>query len=156
VGENGGGDTLLTCVPSSLRSRNIPNLGLEVGVEIRDLRQGAVSQSRVAKGTDLPVQADFMCAMPTLLGTLSPQFKQLPMVNSCAPGTVRCTCVQKGGGSMCALQGARRTGAFRSPGGWTATAPGTMIQLMTKMLKQPGRVVLRLEMVWLDRSHWSR
>jgi hypothetical protein len=115
VGENGGGDTLLTCVPSSLRSRNIPNLGLEVGVEIRDLRQGAVSQSRVAKGTDLPVQADFMCAMPTLLGTLSPQFKQLPMVNSCAPGTVRCTCVQKGGGSMCALQGARRTGAFERP-----------------------------------------
>ena len=115
MGENGGGDTLLTCVPSSLRSRNIPNLGLEVGVEIRDLRQGAVSQSRVAKGTDLPVQADFMCAMPTLLGTLSPQFKQLPMVNSCAPGTVRCTCVQKGGGSMCALQGARRTGAFERP-----------------------------------------
>ena len=115
MGENGGGDTLLTCVPSSLRSRNIPNLGLEVGVEIRDLRQGAVSQSRVAKGTDLPVQADFMCAMPTLLGTLSPQFKQPPMVSSCAPGTVRCTCVQKGGGSMCALQGARRTGAFERP-----------------------------------------
>jgi hypothetical protein len=115
AGENGGGDTLLTCVPSRLRSRNIPNLGLEVGVEIRDLRQGAVSQSRIAKGTDLCVQADFMCAMPTLLGTLSPQFKQPPMVSSCAPGTVRCTCVQKGGGSMCALQGARRTGAFERP-----------------------------------------
>jgi hypothetical protein len=27
-------------------------------------------------------------------------------------GTVRCVCVQKGGGAMCTLQGARRTGAF--------------------------------------------
>ena len=56
-----------------------------------------------------------MCAMPTLLATLPPQFKQLPMVSSCAPATVRCTCVQKGGGAMCALQGARRTGAFERP-----------------------------------------
>ena len=56
-----------------------------------------------------------MCAMPTLLGTLSPQFKQLPMVSSCAPGTVRCARVQKGGGAMGALQGARRTGAFERP-----------------------------------------
>ena len=39
AGVNGGGDTLLTCVPSRRRSRNIPNLGLEVGVENRDLRQ---------------------------------------------------------------------------------------------------------------------
>ena len=50
VGGNGGGDTFLTCVPSRLRSRNFPDLGLEVGVEIRDLRQGAGSQSRIAKG----------------------------------------------------------------------------------------------------------
>ena len=56
-----------------------------------------------------------MCAMPTLLAALSPQFKQLPMVSSCAPGTVRCTRVQKGGGPMGALQGARRTGAFERP-----------------------------------------
>ena len=47
AGENGGGDTLLTCVPSRRRSRTIPNIGLEVGVEIRDLRQGAGSQSRI-------------------------------------------------------------------------------------------------------------
>ena len=50
AGENGGGDTLLTCVPSRRRSRNIHNLGLEVGVEIRDLRQGAGSQSKITKG----------------------------------------------------------------------------------------------------------
>ena len=115
AGVNGGGDTLLTCVPSRLRSRNFPDLGLEVGVENRDLRQRAGTQSGIAKGIELSVRTDFMCAMPTLLGTLSPQFKQLPMVSSCAPGTVRCTCVQKGGGSMCALQGARRTGAFERP-----------------------------------------
>ena len=106
AGVNGGGDTLLTCVPSRRRSRNIPNLGLEVGVEIRDLRQGAGSQSRITKGIELSVGRDFMCAMPTLLGTLSPQFKQLPMVSSCAPGTVRCARVQNGGGAMGALQGA--------------------------------------------------
>ena len=94
AGVNGGGDTLLTCVPSRRRSRNIPDLGLEVGVEIRDLRQGAVSQSRMTKGIELSVPTDFMCAMPTLLGTLPPQFKHLPMVSSCAPGTVRCACVQ--------------------------------------------------------------
>ena len=50
AGENGGGDTLLTCVPSRRRSRNIPNIGLEVGVEIRDLRQGAGRQSKITKG----------------------------------------------------------------------------------------------------------
>ena len=64
AGENGGGDTLLTCVPSRRRSRNIPNLGLEVGVENRDLRQGAVGQSRIIKGIELSVPTDFMCAMP--------------------------------------------------------------------------------------------
>ena len=48
AGENGGGDTLLTCVPSRLCSRNFPDLGLEVGVEIRDLRQGAGTQSGIA------------------------------------------------------------------------------------------------------------
>ena len=56
-----------------------------------------------------------MCAMPTLLAALSLQFKQLPMVSSCAPGTVRCARVQKGGGAMGALQGVRRTGAFERP-----------------------------------------
>ena len=56
-----------------------------------------------------------MCAMPTLLATLPPQFKQLHARSSCAPATVRCVCVQKGGGAMCALQGARRTGAFERP-----------------------------------------
>ena len=49
-GEIGGGDTYLSCVPSRCRSRNIPNLGLEVGVENRDLRQRAGSQSRIVKG----------------------------------------------------------------------------------------------------------
>ena len=52
AGENGGGDTLLTCVPSRRRSRNIPNIGLEVGVEIRDLRQRAGTQSGIAGGTE--------------------------------------------------------------------------------------------------------
>ena len=53
--------------------------------------------------------------MPTLLAALPPQFKQLHARSSCTLATVRYTCVQKGGGSMCALQGARRTGAFERP-----------------------------------------
>ena len=53
--------------------------------------------------------------MPWLLATLPPQFKQLHARSSCAPATVRCVCVQKGGGAMCALQGARRTGGFERP-----------------------------------------
>ena len=91
---NGGRDTYLSCDAACRRSPNIQNLGLEVGVETRDLRQGAGSQSRITKGIELSVPTDFMCAMPTLLGTLPPQFKHLPMVSSCAPGTVRCACVQ--------------------------------------------------------------
>jgi hypothetical protein len=50
--------------------------------------------------------------MPTLLATLPPRFKHFLTYGSCTPGTVRCVCVQKGGGAMCTLQGARRTGAF--------------------------------------------
>ena len=115
AGENGGGDTLLTCVPSRRRSRNIPNIGLEVGVEIRDLRQRAGTQSGIAGGTEFSVRNTCRCAMPTLLAALPPQFKQLHARSSCTPATVRYTCVQKGGGSMCALQGARRTGAFERP-----------------------------------------
>ena len=107
--------TLLTCVPSRRRSRNIPNLGLEVGVEIWDLRQGAGRQSGNARGTDLSVLQHFLCAMPTLLATLPPRFKHLLTCSSCTPGTVRCVCVQKGGGAMCSLQGERRTGAFERP-----------------------------------------
>ena len=115
AGVNGGGDTLLTCVPSRRRSRNIPDLGLEVGVEIRDLRQGAGTQSGIAGGTEFSVNTSCRCAMPTLLATLPPQFKHLPARSSCTPATVRYTRVQKGGGAMGALQGARRTGAFERP-----------------------------------------
>ena len=115
AGENGGGDALLTCVPSRRRSRNIPDLGLEVGVEIRDLRQGAGSQSRIAKGIDFSEGNTCRCAMPTLLAALPPQFKQLHARSSCTPATVRYTRVQKGGGAMGALQGAGRTGAFERP-----------------------------------------
>ena len=115
AGGNGGGDTHFTCVPSRLRSRNFPDLGLEVGVEIRDLRQGAGSQSRIAGGIEFSDRNTCRCAMPTLLAALPPQFKQLHARSSCTPATVRYTCVQKGGGSMCALQGARRTGAFERP-----------------------------------------
>ena len=53
--------------------------------------------------------------MPTLLAALPPQFKQLHARSSCTLATVRYTCVQKGGGSMCALQGAQCTGAFERP-----------------------------------------
>ena len=112
---NGGGDTHFTCVPSCLRSRNFPDLGLEVGVEIRDLRQGAGTQSGIAGGIEFSVRNTCRCAMPTLLAALPPQFKQLHARSSCTLATVRYTCVQKGGGSMCALQGARRTGAFERP-----------------------------------------
>ena len=115
AGENGGGDTLLTCVPSRRRSRNIPNIGLEVGVEIRDLRQRAGTQSGIAGGTEFSVRNTCRCAMPTLLAALPPQFKQLHARSSCTPATVRYTRVQKGGGAMGALQGARRTGAFERP-----------------------------------------
>ena len=112
---NGGGDTHLTCVPSRRRCRNFLNLGLEVGVEIRRPEAGAGSQSRIAKGIELSDCGCSRCAMPTLLATLPPRFKHLPARSSCAPATVRCVCVQKGGGAMCALQGARRTGAFERP-----------------------------------------
>ena len=113
--ENGGGDTLLTCVPSRRRSRNIPNIGLEVGVEIRDLRQRAGTQSRIAKGIEFSQRSYSRSAMPTLLAALPPQLKQLHARSSCTPATVRYTRVQKGGGAMGALQGARRTGAFERP-----------------------------------------
>ena len=53
--------------------------------------------------------------MPTLLAALPPRFKHLPARSSCTPATVRYTRVQKGGGAMGALQGARRTGAFERP-----------------------------------------
>ena len=112
---NGGGDTHLTCVPSRRRCRNFPNLGLEVGVEIRRPEAGAGSQSRIASGIEFSVQYTCRCAIPTLLAALPPQFKQLHARSSCAPATVRCVCVQKGGGAMCALQGARRTGGFERP-----------------------------------------
>ena len=115
AGENGGGDTLLTCVPSRRRSRNIPNIGLEVGVEIRDLRQRAGTQSGIAGGIEFSVHTSCRCAMPTLLAALPPQFKQLHARSSCTPATVRYTRVQKGGGAMGALQGAGRTGAFERP-----------------------------------------
>ena len=105
----------LTCVPSRLRSRNFPDLGLEVGVENRDLRQRAGSQTRNARGTDLSVSQHFLCAIPTLLATLPPRFKHHLTFCLRARATVRCVCVQKGGGAMCALQGARRTGAFERP-----------------------------------------
>ena len=112
---NGGGDTHLTCVPYRLRSRNFPDLGLEVGVENRDLRQRAGSQTRNARGTDLSVSQHFLCAIPTLLATLPPRFKHHLTFCLRARATVRCVCVQKGGGAMCALQGERRTGAFERP-----------------------------------------
>ena len=115
VGENGGGDTPLTCAPSRRRSRNFPDLGLEVGVEIRELMQGAGSQTRNARGTDLSVSQHFLCAIPTLLATLPPRFKHHLTFSLRARATVRCVCVQKGGGAMCALQGARRIGAFERP-----------------------------------------
>jgi hypothetical protein len=50
--------------------------------------------------------------MPTLLATLPPRFKHHLTFCLRARATVRCVCVQKGGGAMCTLQGARRTGAF--------------------------------------------
>ena len=115
AGVNGGGDAYLSCDAARGRSRNIQNLGLEVGVEIRDLRQGAGSQSRIADGIELSDGNTCRCAMPTLLAALPPRFKQLPRAHSCTPATVRCTCVQKGGGAMGALQGAGRTGAFDRP-----------------------------------------
>ena len=117
AGENGGGDTLLTCVPSRRRSRNIPNIGLEVGVEIRDLRQRAGTQLGIAGVTAFSVQYTCRCAMPTLLAALPPQFKQLHARSSCTPATVRYTRVQKGGGAIgCAAGGAAHRG-FRTSGG---------------------------------------
>ena len=115
AGENGGGDAYLSCDAARRRSRNIQNLGLEVGVEIRQPEAGAGSQSRIAGGREFSVRNTCRCAIPTLLAALPPQFKQLHARSSCAPATVRCVCVQKGGGAMCALQGARRTGAFERP-----------------------------------------
>jgi hypothetical protein len=112
---NGGRDAYLSRDAARRRSRNIPNPGLEVGVEIRRPEAGAGSQSRIADGIELSERNTCRCAMPILLGTLSPQFKQLHARSSCAPATVRYTRVQKGGGAMGALQRARRTGAFEHP-----------------------------------------
>ena len=112
---NGGRDTYLSCDAARRRSPNIQNLGLEVGVEIRRPEAGAGSQSRIAKGTEFSQPYCSRCAMPWLLATLPPQFKQLHARSSCAPATVRCVCVQKGGGAMCAQQRARRTGVFDRP-----------------------------------------
>ena len=53
--------------------------------------------------------------MPTLLAALPPQLKHLHARSSCTSATVRYTRVQEGGGSMCALQGARRTRALERP-----------------------------------------
>ena len=115
VGGNGGGDPYLSCVPSRGRSRNIQNPGLEVGVEIRRPEAGAGTQSGTAKGIDFSEHGCSRCAMPTLLATLPPRFKYLPARSSCTLATVRYTCVQKGGGAMCAQQGSRRTGVFDRP-----------------------------------------
>ena len=98
AGENGGGDTLLTCVPYRLRPRKVPNLGLEVGVEIRDLRQGAGTQSGIAGGIDFSEGNTCRRAMPTLLAALPPQLKHLHARSSCTPATVRYTRVQRGPG----------------------------------------------------------
>ena len=123
AGEIGGGDAYLSCVPSRRRSRNFPNLGLEVGVEIRRPEAGAGSQSGIAEGTDFCERACFRGAMPTLLATLPPRFKHLPARSSCAPATVRCVCVQKGVGPCARYRGrgapgpsnARRPTRFARP-----------------------------------------
>ena len=98
---------------------NSSSLGLEGGVENRDLRQRAGSQSGNARGTDLSVLQHFVCAMPTLLATVPPRFKHHLTFCLCARATVRCVWMQMGGGAMCTLhlQGARarRTGAFERP-----------------------------------------
>ena len=83
------------------RRRDFPNPGLEVGVEIRDLRQGAGSQDGIAEGIDFCDHGCFRGAMPTLLATLPPRFKHLPARSSCTPATVRCVCLQNGSGVMC-------------------------------------------------------
>ena len=94
---------------------NSSSLGLEVGVENRDLRQRAGSQSGNARGTDLSVLQHFVCAMPTLLATVPPRFKHHLTFCLRARATVRCVWMQMGGGAMCTLQGARRTGTFERP-----------------------------------------
>ena len=48
AGESGGGDAYLSCDPARRRSRNIQNLGLEVGVEIWQPEAGAGTQSGIA------------------------------------------------------------------------------------------------------------
>ena len=115
VGVNGGGGAYLSCSPSRGRCRNIQNPGLEVGVEIRRPEAGAGTQSGTAKGIDFSDTGCSRCAMPTLLATLPPRFKHLPARSSCTLATVRYTCVQKGGGAMCAQQQARHTGVFDRP-----------------------------------------
>ena len=94
---------------------NSSSLGLEVGVENRDLRQRAGSQSGNARGTDLSVLQHSLCAMPTLLATVPPRFKHHLTFCLRARATVRCVWMQMGGGAMCTLQGARRTGTFERP-----------------------------------------
>ena len=71
-------------------------------------------------------------------------FPYLPSVRQCGPS-----------------ESSVYTSTFWKNGVWMTTScpqiaqcSGMVIQWEAEMLKQPGRVVLRLEMVWLDRSHW--
>ena len=53
--------------------------------------------------------------MPTLLAILPPQFKPFPRAVHAHRPPYATRGVQKGGGPMCAQQGARRTGGFDRP-----------------------------------------
>ena len=80
-----------------------------------DLRQGqALNRGLQRELICLSMDAQGVQCL-TLLATLPPRFKYLPARSSCTLATVRYTCVQKGGGAMCAQQGSWRTGVFDRP-----------------------------------------
>jgi hypothetical protein len=75
-------------------------------LEITRRAGGRQSGRGIAEGIDVCDHGCFRGAMRTLLATLPPRFKQVLTRSSCAPATVRYTCVQKGAGTMCGARGA--------------------------------------------------
>ena len=130
-------------VPSNVEEldvvlENSSSLGLEVGVENRDLRQRAGSQSGNARGTDLSVLQHSLCAMPTLLATVPPRFKHHLTICLRARATVRCVWMQMGGGAMTHVHAAGGAAHrnFRTPGG----RPGSLGRCpLTELGRDPVR-----------------
>ena len=91
--------------------------------------------------------------MPTLLAALPPRFKHLPARSSCTLATVRYTCVQKGGGAMCAQQGPRRTGVFDRPEADQVRSAGARARRARPGPRSPSRAAISPSSEGLSGAH---